>query len=85
MWTRDNVTHDVIPPAGPARHVPSPVGRLPATLAAAREETYGKVASRMETVGADARAPRAHVNMHMEALSLSPRGCAGAGLRVWVT
>ena len=85
MGTRDNVTHNVIPPAGPARHVPSPVGRLPATLAAAREATYCKATSRLAAAGADARAPRAHVNMHMEALSLSPRGCAGAGLRVWVT
>lgn len=64
MGTRDNVTHNVIPPAGPARHVPSPVGRLPATLAAAREATYGKATSRAAAVGADARAASAHMHMH---------------------
>lgn len=68
--------HNVIPPAGPARHVPSPVGRLPATLAA------GKATSRLAAAGADARAPRAHVNMHMEALALAERlrGCRFEGL-----
>ena len=74
MGTRDNVTHNVIPPAGPARHVPSPVGRLHATLAVVREATYGQ-GDDLACGGSErrrARCERTHAHAHVQrALSLS--------------